>query len=131
VWLQPGKEVRVNRVGCNFGSVSFTIAGHADGATVSISPKWREAPKSVVFHLPWFVEVSSAKADGKPADISGGAIALSPNVRRLELKWTWREHPELSYERAVELWIQKNYHPTPDMDRDFLFPHVRPTQRGR
>jgi hypothetical protein len=121
-WIQPGRTVRVSRGLTNFGTIDLGIRSKPDGADVSISARWRTAPKALVFHIPWFVKVSRAIADGKNLPITNGALALAPNTRHLQIKWTWTEHPDLSYERAVKLWLHKAYEPRPGEDMDHLFP---------
>lgn len=121
-WAEPGKQVRILRGLTNFGLVDMTIRFGDDGARVSIDPKWRTAPNHLVFHIPWFVSASSATADGKPGTIRQGQIVLPPSARDLRISWKWTDQPDLSYQRAVELWLQKAYRARPGEDRNHLFP---------
>jgi hypothetical protein len=126
VWVRPGKTVRVENADTFFGKVGFSIASRKDGAEVSISSTWRKPPGKLWFHIPWFVSVTSASADGKPVAVRNGAVELPLDTKKLALKWTWKEQPDLSYARAVQIWLDKNYNPKPGMDRNFLFPRPAP-----
>jgi hypothetical protein len=131
VWVQAGKEVRVKNLATNFGPVSFTLKAGQDGATVEFAAKWRSAPKTMLFHVPFFLKATGANVDGAPVAVEGGVVVVLPGAKRLELTWKETEKPDLSYARAVELWLEKNYNRTPGMDRNFLFPHPsRPRPAG-
>jgi hypothetical protein len=121
-WLEPGKSIRLKGMSTNFGEVSYTLTSSAKGATVDFGLKWRTAPPKLLFHVPWFLTASSAVLDGKRVAVKGGVIALTPTTKRLVLAWKWNEKPDLSYDRAVQLWLQKNYKSAPNIDRNFLFP---------
>jgi hypothetical protein len=122
VWVQPGQTIHARRLATDFGPVSYSIASGSRGAVVKIDANWRIAPAKLLFHVPWFLTVSWARADGKKLAVKKGVIALNPAVKRLDLAWKWNEKPDLSYARAVQLWLQKNYNPQADTDRNFLFP---------
>ncbi|HET6643893.1 MAG TPA: PA14 domain-containing protein, partial [Fimbriimonadales bacterium] len=120
-WVEPGKTVRVANGANDFGSFDLSMRCRADGADIELHPKWRTSPDALVVHFPWFLTVSKATADGAPVKIEGGMIRISPNARSIRLDWTWNSHPDLSYERAVEFWLNKNYKPKRGEDMDHLF----------
>jgi hypothetical protein len=67
--------------------------------------------------------------DGKRVSTKGEYLSLSPHSKRVSLNWHWKEHPDLSYDRAVELWQAKDRDRS--TDRNFLFPHpVAPKIEG-
>ena len=62
-----------------FGSVSYLLDCRQDGATLTLSNRWKEkgAPTAVVLHLPcWFLKDVSATVDGETVAIVGNAVAL-------------------------------------------------------
>ena len=125
-WIGPGDVIRVTAAPTSFGRVSMEIRSKVDGAEIALAADWRTPPESVVFHIPWFITAESAEVDGKAAAVQDGVVRLPVSARRCSLKWRWKERPDLSYERAVFLWLSKNYESRLDTDRNFLFP--RPTR---
>ncbi len=85
------------------------VIGVMDGRGTEITPEgflytgWRRRPAAVVVHLPFFMNVTGATADGRAVAIRDGAVRLSPGTRELRLTWTrCADAPALSYARAVE-----------------------------
>jgi GH15 family glucan-1,4-alpha-glucosidase len=125
LWVRAGKQVKVTGAPTFFGSVSYTLDCRQDGGTVTLDNHWKEkgGPSAVVLHLPtWFLKDVSATVDGKPVALVGDAITLAPDVTKVDLRWTRGEEPNLSYEEAVRLFLEKFYRKTADADRCFLFP---------
>jgi hypothetical protein len=61
-----------------------------------------------VLHLPWFLNVKTVVADGKPMGVRDGAVRLPADTKRVEMTWTPRpDIPASSYERAVNLYKQE------------------------
>lgn len=101
-WVKPGAEIKVERAPTNFGQVNFTLAFTANGATLSLSPQFTEAPARTILHLPWFMDTTKVTIDGRPASIKDGEVVLPAATRKVELEWTRRAGaPDLSYEGAV------------------------------
>ncbi|HTQ08755.1 MAG TPA: PA14 domain-containing protein, partial [Fimbriimonadaceae bacterium] len=126
-WIAPGKTMTVERAATNSGVFSFTIHSTATGAVIDIDPKWKK-PLPMILHFPWFVHVTSARAGNESFSTGKGEIELKPTVRQVVLKWRWTSHPDLSYARAVRIWLRKAYEPKPGEDMDHLFP--TPTRPG-
>jgi hypothetical protein len=60
------------------------------------------APESIVVHLPWFVDVHSATADGKAVDVKDGTLTVAAGTKKIDLHWTVKANaPHMSYENAV------------------------------
>lgn len=127
-WVKPGKQVKVTEAPTFFGSLSYTLDCRADGATLALASRWKpgQAPAGLVLHLPWFLKVDRAIVDGQPAAIAGGAVALPAAAKSVELAWSWKDDPKLSYEEAVRLYLDKYYRRPAGADYDFLFPVLRP-----
>ncbi|MFI5384946.1 MAG: hypothetical protein ACHQ50_02390 [Fimbriimonadales bacterium] len=120
-WVGPREVVRLGNAPTNFGPVSMTIHSKNDGADVELAANWRQAPKALVLHIPFYVRLDSASVDGKRVAAGGDSLTLPAHARHIALKWHWTEHPDLSYARAVELWKLKDKDPS--LERSFLFPH--------
>ncbi|HPF37956.1 MAG TPA: PA14 domain-containing protein [Phycisphaerae bacterium] len=125
-WLRDGDRVGVENAPTDFGRVSYQLDVTNEGAVLRFRPSWRSAPEKVVFHLPWFIELEEARTDKGVVDSKEGVLELPSEPFELQMKWKSLPHADLSYERAVHLWLDKAYSPRPETDRGFLFP--RPTR---
>jgi hypothetical protein len=103
-WIGKGKTISVSQAPTNFGVMAFTLEQPSDQeAVLHLSPAFTAAPKQIVVHLPWFVELQSVTADGKPIQLVNEALAVSPSTRELRFRWTVKaDAPPMSYARAVE-----------------------------
>ncbi len=122
-WVRAGQVIRLTNAPTNFGPVSFVIRSRKDGADVVLSTKWRQAPKSLFFHIPYFVKLDSATVDGRRVLAKGNVLSITAHTSRITLNWHWTQKPDLSYARAVEIWKLKDRDRSPAVDRNFLFPH--------
>jgi len=127
LWLQKGKEIRVENAPTDFGSVSYQIKSASTGAEVAIQTNWRQAPSELVFHVPWFLEATSVKADGKSITVKDRQVKIPSTTRHLSLTWKWTKHPDLSYETAVKLFLGKYWNlqrgiSMPNFDSRWIFP---------
>jgi hypothetical protein len=103
-WIGKGKTLSVSQAPTNFGVMAFSLDQPSDQeAVLHLNPAFAAAPKQIVVHLPWFVDLQSATADGKPIQPVNGTLAVSPVTRELRLHWTVKaDAPQMSYARAVE-----------------------------
>ena len=113
-----------------FGTVSYTLDSRDDGATVSLANRWTPGagPTAVVIHTPWFVTLISATVDGQPVPAADGTVTVPPMAKTVILAWRRGPEPNLSYEEAVRLYLEKYYRKPAGADYDFLFP--RPGRPG-
>jgi hypothetical protein len=107
--------------------MSYTIDATEGGARLTLDPNWRNAPKSVQFHIPWFAELKSATVDGKEVKAVKRVIELPANARQLDLKWTLTPKPELSYAKGVERYVDHYWkiqfgEKIPGFDSRWIFP---------
>jgi hypothetical protein len=51
-WLEPGKEVRIERAPTHFGVMNLRLRGTAAGVEVKLDPPRRQPPNRIVLHLP-------------------------------------------------------------------------------
>jgi hypothetical protein len=107
LWLEAGRSVRVKKAPTDFGPISYTIDSSPDGAKVSLEAQWRKAPTSLKFHIPWFVNLQSATVDGKVIEAKDRVLELPADARQLDLNWSRDSVPELSYQKGVELYVDK------------------------
>jgi len=129
LWLQKGKEIRIENAPTDFGVISYTINSRGAGAEVAIQSNWRQLPSELIFHVPWFLRISDAKADGKTIAVQDRLIHLPSATRHLSLAWKWTEHPNLSYETGVKLYLDKYWKlqkgiDLPAFDSRWIFPEA-------
>ena len=127
IWLEPGKTVSVKEAPTDFGPISYTIDATAEGARVGIDAKWRSAPDSLRFHIPWFAELTSATADGTRVEARDRVLEIPSSTRKLDLRWTRKATPELSYRNGVERYVDRYWkiqhgEKIPGFDSRWIFP---------
>jgi hypothetical protein len=103
-WIGAGKSIVVRQAPTNFGMVNFTLDQPADGeAILQLESHFDRAPRLIVLHLPWFVSLHDATADGKAVRPKNGTLELSSAAREIHLHWSLNPGtPALSYDRAVD-----------------------------
>jgi len=102
-WIGKGKTIAVRQAPTYFGALGFTLEQPQAGrATLHLQTAFTTPPAAIVVHLPWFVDLESASADGKPVPSAQGALTIPAGTRSLVLHWTVKPGtPRLSYNRAV------------------------------
>ena len=69
---------------------------------IALNLQWRQQPKTVLFHLPWFAQVTDAVVDGKTTAHANGVVRLPLDAREVRLTWTRRiDTPVWSYDEAI------------------------------
>jgi hypothetical protein len=103
-WIGKGKSIAVKQTPTNFGSVAFILEQpSANEAVLHLNPAFTAPPEQIVVHLPWFVDLKSATADGKDLQAASGALVVSPGTREIHIHWTLKPNAsDLSYERTVK-----------------------------
>jgi hypothetical protein len=105
-WIGAGKPISATSVPTDFGTVSLTLDQPSDSsATLHFDSNWVDAPKHIILHLPWFMQITSVSADGKDVSISNNAVALPSGTHMVGIVWSRRaEVPNLSYQQAVDAY---------------------------
>ena len=103
-WIGKGKTIAVSGAPTSFGKVEFKLAQPSAGeAVLSLKTEFTAAPRGIVVHLPWFVNVQNAMADGKAVRAENGTLAVPPGTKEIVLHWTVSPTaPRLSFKSAVE-----------------------------
>ena len=105
-WIGKGKTIAVSQAPTYFGAVAYRLEQPADGeAVLRLDNRFSDAPKDVVVHLPWFVELKSATVDGKAAMASNGKLTVPAATKEIRLLWTVKpDTPQMSYAKAVDAY---------------------------
>jgi hypothetical protein len=51
-WLEPGKQIRIEKLPTWFGNISMTITGKEKGVEITFDQPDRENPSEIILHLP-------------------------------------------------------------------------------
>jgi hypothetical protein len=105
-WLGAGDSVVVRNAPTDFGTISFRLDAVGDtAARLAITSRFTLPPAALIVHVPWFVELRSAEADGRPVRAAGGELRLPPKAHIVRLSWARRpDAPALSYDAAVDAY---------------------------
>ncbi len=107
-WLRPGRRIVLTNEPTTFGPISATVNATASGWDLTISPVYRQKPEHLVIRVPWFYEVRSAEADGRPVTAQNGAWVLPPSTRALRITGQIKPAAQaLNFEGAVEQYKQE------------------------
>ncbi len=102
-WVGKGRTISAQQTPTCFGQVGFTLDQPLDGSAVlHLKTHFTSAPREIVVHLPWFVALRSAVADGRAVPATKGEIRVPSATRIIELHWIIKsDTPHLSYDTAV------------------------------
>lgn len=102
-WIGEGKTIAVRQAPTYFGPLAFTLDQPQEGeAVLHLDADFTNPPAQIVVHLPWFMDLRSATADGKTVRPANGAISVPASTRAINLHWTIKPEPSrLSYLSAV------------------------------
>ncbi|MDE3161789.1 MAG: hypothetical protein KGL64_00900, partial [Acidobacteriota bacterium] len=107
-WIGQGKTISVTQAPTYFGSVAFQLtqpsADEADLAlTTNFAPHSTDAPSAIVVHLPWFMQIQSAEANGHSIHATDGQLILPADTKAVRLHWSMRaDAPKMSYQKTVD-----------------------------
>jgi len=107
-WAKPGDAVKVTGAPTPFGKVSYELSFSEGWARMRFSPEWRHEPERVVVHVPYFLELKEARANGRPIEAAGDEIEAPAGPFELELSFSRKALPHQSYQEAVE-WYKQEY----------------------
>jgi len=120
-WVKAGKKIEVRNAPTYGGKVNnLTAATKGNTMIVSLDADWNQYMEKLYISAPWFMKGLNVKVDGE--EIATASVMEIPKDTK-EIVFTWKsiDAPELSFEKAVKIYLQKYYHPTPTMDRNHLF----------
>ncbi len=105
-WIGAGKTIEVTQAPTYFGSIAFNLTQpSATEADLHLDTHYLSAPRSVVIHLPWFMEAHSVKIDGRTATPLHGTITVPAGTRDVIIQWSRQaDTPKMSYEEAVDAY---------------------------
>ena len=87
-WTRPGDIVSMQKAPTRFGMVSLWATFTTGGMQLHIESHFRQPPKLIRLHLPWYVRVTGAVVDGHKAQVSGQSLVLPTGVTSVRLRWS-------------------------------------------
>ena len=106
-WLEPGKDIEVRNEQTAFGPVTATLRSSNSGLELELANRFRQTPEHLIFPVPWFYEVTSAEADGRPVQVTEGKLILPSSTRQLRLRGKIKPGTQqLSFDHAVSNFKQ-------------------------
>lgn len=105
-WIGQGKTIAVSQAPTYFGEVGFQLTQpSADEARLQLDTHFTHGPKDLVVHLPWFMEVKSAEADGHALSPNAGVLTVPANTKEVRVHWSLRpDAPQMSYQKTVDAY---------------------------
>ncbi len=101
-WFRENGNISVKKASTNFGDVNFALSCGSRKAVLTFDNHFTSAPAAILVHIPWFINIRSADADGVPARADQGVLRLPPGVKKITFQWSRVEGvTRLNYERAV------------------------------
>jgi hypothetical protein len=86
-WVKPGEHVAIRNAPTEFGKISATMTFDKDGAQVTISSAFHEAPAGIRLRVPYFKELVSFRTDAKTSRQDGDCIIVSPDATTVRMEW--------------------------------------------
>jgi hypothetical protein len=127
-WIGKGNTISIKQAPSYFGEVNYELVSRSDTmASLDFGNKFIRAPESIVVHIPWFVELRSASADGNRLRAMDGRLVLPAGVKHVELFWQRRASlPDLSYQSAVRDYKAEYRKRYEQLLRDGTYYHWQP-----
>lgn len=89
------------------GEIEISLEAGKNEAHLSLQPKFRENPEQIILHIPWFVDLKEASADGEKIEVENGILRLDPQTKAVTMKWEIRPIGALSYDYFVQEYKEK------------------------
>ena len=125
-WIGAGKTIAIAQTPTKFGTVAFTLtqpdATHARlqlDTHFTTAQNRTTAPRQLILHIPWFLRLDAAQADGHPLQLSpataesGATLTLPASTRTVTLSWSplaTAPGANLSYNAAVAAYKTEYAH---------------------
>jgi len=113
-WIGGGKSIHVHRAVTYFGHYAFDLTMPSDRtAVLSLDPAFETgtAPRSVMVHLPWFMQVTNVSVDGKSVPVPVSRIlTIRPDAHIVQLQWrklTIASDIPVSYADSVARYLRE------------------------
>lgn len=103
-WVGGSKKIEVSNAPTMFGNVDMDLVSTGDSsAELRLKTAFgKRAPKKVIVHIPWFMDVQSVTVDGKKVFPSNVSFEIPVTAKVVKFNWTRRANtPEMSFDKWV------------------------------
>ena len=104
-WTKPGQRITVANAPTEMGPLDMTFEFRPSGGVLTLNPAFRTPPAQIVVHVPWFVRLERATADGRVLATQGSAVRLPAQTKSVEFVWRRIGSATMSYETAVRNYL--------------------------
>lgn len=124
-WVKQGESIEVKEAPTYMGTVSYSVLFGKNKMTISLRNNFNETLENLFIHIPWFVNPSRIIIDGVPyinKDVE--KIALPKSSKKIEISWRNKITQELSFDIAVDHYLNKFHNRSNTENYVTLFPSL-------
>jgi len=102
-WIGAGKSIQISNAPSAFGKMDFSLESTDEGhAVVQLQSSFTHPPAEIVLHIPWFLQVTQAVADGRAIVPQKDGLHLPAATREVRIQWNPVTKPQMNYQRTVD-----------------------------
>ncbi len=103
-WAIPGEQISLQNMPTEIGALSASLEFNENGAELKVQTNFRENPASIIFHIPYFVELQNVESDASQSKRNGTEIIFSPDITHATFTWKMKETSPMSYAHVVDAY---------------------------
>ena len=127
-WARPGKKIEIKHAPTYGGTVSYTAAFDKNKMTLSLDAEWNKSLGKVYLCAPWFLKELKVQVDGKQVT-AAPKMEIPKDAKQVVYTWDNVDAPELSFNKAVDIFLKKYYAPSETTAFSHLFATLLPPKR--
>jgi len=104
-WMRPGMKMGIADAPTELGSISFKAAMLDKGVEIDIEYKALTGIEEIVVHMPPFLDIYKATADGTAIEYSKDGCIIPAATKKAAFFWTNEKLPDISYTEVVKAYI--------------------------
>lgn len=105
-WMREGDVVGIVRAPTHLGTISYRAEFGKAGGDIEVDWRATADARDLIIHLPPFVDGVSVRGDLGPAQQTHAGWRLPSETRRVELRWSACQPPDLSFESVVDAYLE-------------------------
>jgi hypothetical protein len=120
-WAKPGKTIKVANAPTYGGTFSYTADFAEKKMTLQLEIKANKYLEKVYLVTPWFLQGLKIEVDGRPVT-TAEKIEIPVVTKQVTYAWDRINAPELSFNKAVDIFLKKYHAPQKTDCLSHLFP---------
>lgn len=103
-WIKENEKIEVLNAPTDFGKISYVLDVYKDILKLNISADFKETPRNLIVHIPYFIEVDKVFIDGKllKNNLKIRKINISPFSKEVVIHYKRNRDMKMSYSEMVE-----------------------------